>query len=255
MQIMKRALYGLWVLWFMVIIGCSRGDRNTTSPETEGSTMSSIPYKLYFYNWTNEDNMVPLLEGFNKEYVGKYEMVYQKMTAGSSSAVNTALASGERIDVMTQSSAFDLRSHANSGIYLGLKQFLQKEGKTYLDIFGKSIEETMNIDGDYYAMPYSSAISVVYFNKKMFDEANVPYPKPDWTWADFKETAKKLTKGSGANKVYGAMINIAPNTSNIQYWGLIAQQNLVASGIITLILNQLVLIRLKWKKAFDFFMT
>lgn len=34
---------------------------------------------------------------------------------------------------------------------------------------------------------------VVYYNKDMFDKAGVAYPADDWTWADFRETAKKLT--------------------------------------------------------------
>jgi multiple sugar transport system substrate-binding protein len=32
------------------------------------------------------------------------------------------------------------------------------------------------------------------YNKDMFDAAGVPYPKDDWTWADFLAAAKKLTK-------------------------------------------------------------
>ena len=43
-----------------------------------GDTASTPPAavkKLAFYAWTNPANMVPLLEAFNKQYAGKYEMV------------------------------------------------------------------------------------------------------------------------------------------------------------------------------------
>ena len=35
---------------------------------------------------------------------------------------------------------------------------------------------------------------VVYYNMDLFDEAGVAYPSDDWTWEDFRETARALTK-------------------------------------------------------------
>jgi multiple sugar transport system substrate-binding protein len=169
--------------------------------------------------------MKPLLEAFNKEYAGKYEMVYEKLADARTMTINTALSSGAPITVMTQSSAFDLRQRADSGIYMGLKQFLDKEGWTYEGVFGKSLAETQNINGDYYSIPYCNNIHMLWFNKKMFDEAGVPYPDPNWTWADFRETARKLTKGSGANKVYGAMIDVGHPDGDLG-WSYIARQKL-----------------------------
>ena len=43
-------------------------------------------------------------------------------------------------------------------------------------------------------------LSVVY-NKQLFDEAGLEYPSPDWTWEDFRATAKALTDPS--KNVYG----------------------------------------------------
>lgn len=196
------------------------------SGDTEST--SSAPKqveKVNFYAWTHPDNMIPLTEAFNKDYAGKYELVYQKLADAATMTINTALASGEPIHVMTQASAFDLRQRADSGVYYGLKSFLDREKLTYEGVFGKSIEETQNINGDYYSMPYCNNINVIYFNKKMFDEAGVAYPDPSWTWDDFRATAKKLTKGSGANKVYGAMIDVAKANGD-HYWATIAQQKL-----------------------------
>ncbi len=193
-----------------------------------GAESASTPKqvkKVYFYAWTNPDNMVPLLQAFNKDFAGKYEMVYQKLADAATMTINTALSSGEPVHVMTQASAFDLRQRADSGVYYGLKKFFDRDKLTYAGVFGKSIEETQNINGDYYSMPYCNNINVVYFNKKMFDAAGVKYPDPNWTWEDFRVTAKKLTKGTGANKIYGAMLDFGkPNGDH--YWATIAQQKL-----------------------------
>ena len=191
----------------------------------EGASGAKPVKQVYFYAWTNPDNMVPLLNAFNKDYAGKYEMVYKKLAGATTMIINTALSSGEPISVMTQASAFDLRQRADSGVYYPLKSFFDKAKLTYADVFGKSIEETQNINGDYYSMPYCNNINMVYFNKKMFDAAGVPYPDPNWTWADFRATAKKLTKGTGANKIYGAMLDVAEPNGDM-YWATIAQQKL-----------------------------
>mgnify|MGYP000234782395 CR=1 FL=1 len=39
--------------------------------------------------------------------------------------------------------------------------------------------------------------SALYFNKTLFDEANVEYPNEDWTWDDLIAAAKDLTKKDG----------------------------------------------------------
>lgn len=183
--------------------------------------------KVHFYAWTNPDNMKPLLEAFNKDYAGKYEMLYEKLADAATLTINTALSSGDPIEVMTQASAMDLRVRADDQVYMGLKQFFDNEGWTYAEKMGDSIEQTMNINGDYYAIPYCVNINMVWFNKKMFDDAGMPYPQSGWTWEDFRQTAIKLTHGEGADKVYGAMMDICGGDGD-NYWDTIARQKLGA---------------------------
>ncbi|MDR2093906.1 MAG: hypothetical protein LBP76_00080 [Treponema sp.] len=152
---------GLFLAAAWLFAGAGGGEQKTGTSAKPGE-----PYKVYFYAWTNADNMTPLLEAFNKEFAGKYEMVYQKLADARTMTINTALASGEQIDVMTQSSAFDQRTRADSGIYLGLKRFFTAEGLDYAGVFGKSIEETQNYNGDYYGIPYCNNINMVFFNNK-----------------------------------------------------------------------------------------
>jgi len=49
------------------------------------------------------------------------------------------------------------------------------------------------IDGHSYAYSCNVWWSLLAYHKDLFDKAGIPYPKPDWTWEDFVETAKKLT--------------------------------------------------------------
>jgi multiple sugar transport system substrate-binding protein len=57
-------------------------------------------------------------------------------------------------------------------------------------------------DGYLNAVPRDTApVCMVYYNKKAFDEAKLPYPRDDWDWDQFVETAKKLKKVDPAGKV------------------------------------------------------
>lgn len=55
--------------------------------------------------------------------------------------------------------------------------------------------ETYKIDGKYYAMPAGiTASGYMLYNKDIFDEYEVPYPGEGFTWDDYFEVARKLTK-------------------------------------------------------------
>lgn len=57
------------------------------------------------------------------------------------------------------------------------------------------------VDDNLYGLPNGTQTMVMYYNKTMFDEAGLEYPKDGWTWDEFYEDAKKLTKSDGS--VYG----------------------------------------------------
>lgn len=50
---------------------------------------------------------------------------------------------------------------------------------------------------------------IIYYNVDMFNEAGVPLPSSDWTWADFLDAATKLTKrdASGHATRYGLFLS------------------------------------------------
>ena len=77
---------------------------------------------------------------------------------------------------------------------------------TDLTPYGNVIDE-MKLDGKLYGLPYRDDYWILYYNKDLFDKANIPYPTNDWTWDDFRTTARKLTSGEGTDKKYGAYIH------------------------------------------------
>ncbi|TBL81986.1 ABC transporter substrate-binding protein [Paenibacillus thalictri] len=53
--------------------------------------------------------------------------------------------------------------------------------------------DASTINGKLYGLPNRGESVVFFYNKTMFDEAGVPYPKDSWTYADMLEAAKKIT--------------------------------------------------------------
>jgi len=74
-------------------------------------------------------------------------------------------------------------------------------------VYPKALVDLYTYEGKLYGLPKDMDTIGVWYNKELFDAANVKYPADDWTWADFQETAAKLTDpGKG---VYGVAASLA----------------------------------------------
>jgi multiple sugar transport system substrate-binding protein len=68
--------------------------------------------------------------------------------------------------------------------------------------FYPAVLDRFTSKGQTYVLPRDTAPwCLVYYNKSAFDEANVPYPKDDWNWDQFVETALKVQKKSQSGEV------------------------------------------------------
>ena len=66
-------------------------------------------------------------------------------------------------------------------------------------------------DGDLYGLGPDFGMELLYYNKKLFDEAGLAVPTKSWTWQDMQQAAKTLTKGEGATKQYGSVAFWGPS--------------------------------------------
>lgn len=84
-------------------------------------------------------------------------------------------------------------------VLLDLTDMIAESDKVDLSKFQKDIVELYtNEAGKQIGIPKDVDTAAVWYNKDMFDEAGVAYPTADWTWDDFREIAKKLTKEDGS---------------------------------------------------------
>jgi len=77
------------------------------------------------------------------------------------------------------------------------------EAKVLVDKIPAKLKDALTVDGKLYEIPNGGQTMVIHYNTRIFKEAGVEPPKPDWTWDDFVAIAKKLTTGEGDKKIYG----------------------------------------------------
>jgi multiple sugar transport system substrate-binding protein len=116
--------------------------------------------------------------------------------------INIMLSGGDETDIITvkdipQYSAMLTRKQVDP-----LEDRIEADGLD-LSVYSGAAEE-LTYEGSIYALPFRSDIWILYYNKDLFDQAGVDYPTNDMTWEQFDELARKMTSGSGADKVYGA---------------------------------------------------
>jgi len=80
------------------------------------------------------------------------------------------------------------------GAFLSLQPFIDRDPTFHLDDFFPQVVERFTVDGHVYAIPRDTApFACVYYNKRLFDEAKLPYPTDEWDWDDLLRFSKALT--------------------------------------------------------------
>jgi multiple sugar transport system substrate-binding protein len=88
--------------------------------------------------------------------------------------------------------------YAQKGALYDLHTLLKKFHKTLPKGYTKGQLELFEYKKGLYGVPRDNDTKVIFYNKKLFKAANVPFPKSSWTYDDLRSTAKKLTVRQGA---------------------------------------------------------
>jgi ABC-type glycerol-3-phosphate transport system substrate-binding protein len=78
---------------------------------------------------------------------------------------------------------------------LPLNGFIDRDPSFQVSDFFPEVLQRFTREGKLYAIPRDTApFACVFYNKRLFDEARLPYPSDDWTLDELLQTAKRLTK-------------------------------------------------------------
>lgn len=113
--------------------------------------------------------------------------------------LNVSLMSGDEIDLFDSNPLFTY-NFSKAKLLTELDDIAVKNGVDLNKTFGINLVKQ---DGKVLGIPTGKDQWITLFNKKIFDDAKVPYPTADgWTWSKYIETAKKIT--NTAKGIYGS---------------------------------------------------
>ena len=92
----------------------------------------------------------------------------------------------------------EIHRYGSNGMLLSLNDYIKNSEVVDLKNFPEGLNEIYNINDNQYAIPKDFDTIGLWYNKKMFDEAQIPYPDETWNWDKLYEVSKKLTKADGS---------------------------------------------------------
>ncbi len=92
----------------------------------------------------------------------------------------------------------EITTYAEYDMLLDLTDKISGSKALDMSKFPQDIVGIYNFDGKQFAVPKDFDTIALWYNKTMFDEAGVAYPDDSWTWDDFADACKKLTKEDGS---------------------------------------------------------
>jgi len=117
----------------------------------------------------------------------------------------TLTASGNPPDLVLMESGY-YPGFVEKGALLDLTDLIAQSDVIHLEAYHPTPLQWLTIDGRLYGPPSDTAIMIPFLNLDQFEAAGVPVPGPDWTWEDYLEIARRLTRdtdGDGDIDVYG----------------------------------------------------
>lgn len=144
-----------------------------------------------------------IIDGFQAKYPNIKLQIEEAPWADFTTKIVTNIAGNNAPDIWFQENAVIL-GYGTRGVAENLEPYIKRDLKTadYID----SLLSAKTPDGKIYGIPHGVNPNALVYNKKIFQQNNIPFPTDDWTFQDMIDAAKKLTKdtdGDGKTDVFG----------------------------------------------------
>lgn len=194
---MKAAFLICTVIFIAMWVGAQA---TVTHPKDDGTVR---------LKWATDPNPARTVQTalFDKRYPGVTATV-DPNAGGDISKILVQCATGIGPDLI-DATPDSMHTLVDAGILLDLTPYAKKmafdPSHTY-----PSIAPGLSIDGHQYRFPRNVWANCVIYNKAIFDDHGVPYPKPGWSYSDFVRTAKEiLSRPSKSGKHQLAIANVS----------------------------------------------
>lgn len=212
---MKKHLLLIMLMFIMSVLLIANGCRGPKQKKSIIMRWSGYAYPKYDKFRSEESKK---FENMHPEVIVKYEPI----SGDYNTKILTQIAGGTAPDLFFLSSAF-LWDYVNRGILCDLTDSVERD-KTYFAKLLPILQEMDRVNGKTYTLPANLGTNILYYNKKLFDEAGVSYPDKNLTWDKMLGLAKRLTKRDERGRIiqYGLITGLGPGSGR---WLLFIFQN------------------------------
>lgn len=203
--------------------GCGKKE---DSKSADAGAKKEVTLKFAIWDYTKAPEYKELIDAFQTDNPNIKVEPLEISAQDYIDKVNIMLSSGDTTDVIAVKDMPHCSNLVKKKQILSIDDFISKD-KVDLKPYN-GITDAIKVDGKLYGLPYRSDFWVLYYNKDLFDKAKVAYPTNDMTWQQFRETAKKVTSGSGNSKVYGAYLHTWKAT--VMDWAVVDGKNTLIDG-------------------------
>ena len=136
--------------------------------------------------------------------------------------LQTSLAGGDAPDVFAMDGPL-FPDYQSRDVLLDLKPYIDRDGYDLGQLADQAVADFTTTDGQF-GLPRDLNVIALFYNKKLFDAAGIPYPDDTWDWAKLVEVGKQLTIKDAKGKVsqWGFYTE---STDMENYWSSLVWQN------------------------------
>jgi multiple sugar transport system substrate-binding protein len=242
----RRTLAGLAAALAIVVAACGGPAASPSAPVATDAPASVAPGEsaaasggysgpaasIEYAIWGDPaeiDSQTKLVESFEavnptidvKVSVADWDSYWEKLLTG--------LAGGAAPDVFAMDGPLAPDYQARD-VLLDLQPLIDRDGYDLGQLADQGVGVFKTADGKQYGIPRDLNVGVLYYNKKMFDAAGIPYPDDTWDWAKLIEVGKQLTLDTN-------------NDGTMDQWGLYTETSDMENYWLSLV----------WQNGGDFF--
>lgn len=205
---------------------------SNTDASTSGETTQTASGEAITLKWAIWDkDITPYWNALKEGYEKANPNVTIEMTDLGSTDYMTVLAtelsgSGSDFDVVTIKDVPGYATLVSKNTLEPLDSYISAAGIDLSQYGG--VDKQVTVNGSLYELPFRNDFWVVFYNKDIFDNANVPYPTNDMTFDQYDEIARQLADPTYGAQIYGTHYHTW--RSAVQLFGVLDGKHTILDG-------------------------
>lgn len=178
-----------------LMTGCSGGSGGSGEAETDESGATVIKFGIHVANPAEQESVTNnIVEAFNKANEGKYKVEFEAADTETHSKNMKLKAEDGTLPQIFWIEGSETSEYSEAGVLMDLTEFLEENADIKTALGG--MEAAFKDDNGQFGLPYQCNVQGIFYNKELFDKAEVAYPTDETTYDEFIEMIGKL-KDSG----------------------------------------------------------